>query len=188
MVPRPVNLFVVEAGLHTNALLKWTRLWTICFRQDKRYIRIYKEITSHIKGQTNDNLRRSQFLLNCKRVICRWRRRTKWRWLEIKHWRLARQRPLFLLQNTLKARMYPNNYCLVVAGCCSNVLKQLGVIFSESKPLNQLWSSHRRLLTLRLRFLNFFRVALFTKLNRMFKREFLISGVQQLLRCLQRRT
>ena len=78
-------LIVAQAGFHTNAMLKWTRwLWTIYFGQDKKYIRVYKEIKKRMKWQRNDNLRRRQFLLNCKQVICRWRRRAKWRWLEKK--------------------------------------------------------------------------------------------------------
>jgi hypothetical protein len=105
------DLVAVETSLHTGTMSKWTRwLWAVCLGQDERYTRVYKEITPHMRWQTNDNLRRSQFLLNCNRVICRWRSRIKWRWMEIKHWRLVRQRPLLLLQNTLKARTYPNNY------------------------------------------------------------------------------
>ena len=73
-----------------------------------------------------------------------------WKWLEVEHWSLVRQRPLLLLQNLLIASILIIP-CLVSAPHCS----------FKSRPYNS-WC------------------ALLLILNKIIKCEFLIMGVQQL--------
>ena len=100
----------------------------------------------------------------------------------IKHWNVARQNSLFLLQNLLIASKLPNNS---VSGCCCtllagiNVLRYLDVSSNESSPLLQLRNLLSPFLRLRLRLLDSFKGALLPNLNKMVERELLITGVQK---------
>jgi len=77
-----------------------------------------------------------------------------WRWHEVKHWRLPRPQPLFILRNLLIASKHPHNSS---SSCCraTHYLKHLDASFSESRPHYQLWKCHGCFLRLRLRFISF---------------------------------
>ena len=143
--------------------------------------------------QTNDNLWGRHLLLKCRRV--NWiihlqcpkiqmavQESLKISW-KIKHWNLARQRPLLLLQNPLTAHKYPHNS--LSRCCCSllvpiNVLKHLHVSFSQSKSLSQLQNRHSPFLWVWLMFLNFFKGTLLVNINKMANLVLLIVGFEQL--------
>ena len=113
-----------------------------------------------------------------------------WRWMkEIKHWVLARQRPLLLLQNLPTASKDPHNS--VSSFCFSllvpvNILKRPDATFYQSYPHSQLQNRHVPLLGLwfrfrfRFRFLSAFTGALLPTFNKMVESELLMMGVQQL--------
>lgn len=101
----------------------------------------------------NFSLRRWHFLLNHRQVIriiissvqqymclCK----SPWRWLECKHWSLARQKPLILIQNfTTTSKQASKHLHKFFSSCCCtvliwvNLLKHLNASFKVSKPLSQ---------------------------------------------------
>jgi len=122
------------------------------FDQKKKvylYMYLRKIYRKYEIWQTNGNLRRRHFLLNCWPVICSiissiqqymWLYMKPWGWPEeIKHCSVARQRPLLLLWNLLTSSKHP---CNSLSGCFCILLvhidglELLDASFSESKPLS----------------------------------------------------
>jgi len=82
-----------------------------CILTKKRCSHTYEKITKNVKCQTNENLRKRNSIMNSLIFIVqqyRWWHTSSWRWLEeIKHWSLAWQRSLLLLQNLIIASYHP---------------------------------------------------------------------------------
>jgi len=92
------------------------------YLRKKAYLYLRKLYIKYEIWYINDNLRRKHFLLNCRQVMSnaqqqRWWYTSPWRWLEkTEHWILARQRPLFLLQDLFIASKHLHNS---KSRCCS---------------------------------------------------------------------
>ena len=136
----------------------------------------------------NYNLRRRRFLVNCSRVIwinisnvqqyC-WQCTNPLRWRgEIKHWRLARQRPLLVVHNLVIASKHLHNS--LSSSCCSLlvrniVLKRLDVVSISPSPSVCFQTVMVRFLSI----VMFFKGAVFPKLNRILECQLLTIELQQ---------
>ena len=83
---------------------------TIYFDQKDGHVHAYRKFTKNMKKTKSDNLRRQQFVLSCRQVVCIIISNVQqYRWRCTRHWRLATQRPLLPLQNLLTASNHPHN-------------------------------------------------------------------------------
>jgi len=140
-----------------------------------------------MKWQTNDIFSGRHCLLNCTQVICTiishvqqygWCRPILWMGPEMKHWRLTKRRPVFLLQNLHIASKHPYVYpCVFVA---SNRYRQSNVLLASinaspsvslqtAMVLSWRWGSGS---------LASARVTLLPHFNKIVERELLIMGPQ----------
>ena len=127
------------------------------FTLTKRKDALMKNLQKNVKWQTNESLRMRHFHLNCQHVIWvmisniqqyRWWCMSPCRWLEIKHWNVARQKPLIFRIVTLNKHPH-KPFC----SCCCLLLVQILVlkhpdasISEPSSPLSWHWNSHGPLL------------------------------------------